>query len=131
LRHLGSEALISANEIFKITPTNVFLVLAIGRVQDNRDRRRAARTAKFERDIKNKEKSDKIATERRALGLDGADDASRTHLDCAISGQEHPLTGLSLNVEVDLVEECDLEQRKSVLDSDESVTETSEEEMML
>lgn len=106
-------------------------MLAIGRVQGNRDRRRAARTARFERDTRNKEKAEKIANERRIPGLDGTGDSSERHLDCASSGQEHPLTGLSSHGEVDLVEESDLEQRKSGLDSDESVTETSEEEMML
>jgi hypothetical protein len=110
---------------------DVSLVFAIGRVQDSRDRRRAARTARLERDKKTKERADKIVHEGKVLGLDGTNDAFKRHLNSASSGQEHSLTGLSLQGEVDLVEESDLEQRKSGVDSDESVTETSEEEMML
>ncbi|KUJ16158.1 uncharacterized protein LY89DRAFT_75975 [Mollisia scopiformis] len=111
----------------------VLQMLAIGRVQDNRDRRRAARTAKLEKERGNKEKLESMSSERRALGLDGTDDPPlRRELDRVSNGkQEHPLTGLTRERDVDLMEESDLEERKSGMDSDTSVTETSEEEMML
>lgn len=104
--------------------TDFLLVLAIGRVQDNRERRREAREAR------RKEKADKIAKFRANIGLDGANDAPTSELDDCTT-QEHPLTGLGRDGDVDSIDESDFEERKSGLDSDESVTETSEEEMMI
>lgn len=104
-------------------------MLAIGRVQDNRDRRREAKAAaRLERERGNKEKLDKLAIERKALGLDGAGDSDPAG--SSGDGQEHPLTGLTRRGD-ELVEESDLEERKSGLESDTSVTETSEEEMFV
>lgn len=108
----------------------VLQMLAIGRVQDNRDRRREARAAaRIEREKGNKEKLDKLAIERRALGLDGVGDFDPEGF--SGGGQEHPLTGLTRRGEDELVEESDLEERKSGLESDTSATETSEEEMFI
>lgn len=108
----------------------VLQMLAIGRVQDNRDRRREARAAaRLERERGNKDKLDKASMERKALGLDGADESDPTIF--SGDGQEHPLTGLTRRAEDELVEESDLEERKSGLESDTSVTETSEEEMFV
>ncbi len=108
-------------------------MLAIGRVQDNRDRRRNAKAARLEKERGARDKVDKIANERRSLGLDGAyDSESARELDHISNGrQEHPLTGLTRKGELELVEESDLEERKRGIESDTSVTETSEEEMML
>ncbi|CZR63503.1 uncharacterized protein PAC_13400 [Phialocephala subalpina] len=108
----------------------VLQMLAIGRVQDNRDRRREAKAAaRLERERGKKEKLDKLAIERKALGLDGAKDSDPAGI--SGDGQEHPLTGLTHRGEDELVEESDLEERKSGLESDTSVTETSEEEMFV
>lgn len=108
-------------------------MLAIGRVQDNRDRRRAARTAKLEKEGRTKDKLERMPSERRALGLDGADDfVPDEDVKRSSNGlQEHPLTGLtSRKGEAKPVEVSELEEMKSGIDSDASVTETSEEELM-
>jgi len=110
---------------WKYTAIMVVLQLfAIGRVQDNRTRRKAAKAARLAKEKGSREKFDKVAHERKALGLDGADDHERA-FDIP---QEHPLTGLCQKGDVE-VEDSDLEERNSGTESDTSLVETSEEEM--
>ncbi len=107
----------------------VVQILAFGRVNDNRVRRKSAKAAKLERERIRKEKLDKIEEDRKTI----ASKVNR-HVNGGLDGTCDPPTEqkLSNGAANGIIskEDQDADERKKESDSDESLTETSEEEMI-
>ncbi|KAH6723294.1 hypothetical protein BKA61DRAFT_565936 [Leptodontidium sp. MPI-SDFR-AT-0119] len=102
-------------------------VLAFGRVNDNRVRRKSAKAAKLERERIRKEKLEKAIEDRKAASLKINGHVNGT-LDgtCDVPAEQKLLNGVANG---GMTKDLSDERRKDS-DSDETLTETSEEEMI-
>ena len=103
-------------------------VLAFGRVNDNRVRRKSAKAAKLERERIRKEKLEKMVEERKIAALSG-----NGHVNGILGGTcdvpaERKLSNGVANG--GLMNGDSSDDRRKDSDSDETLTETSEEEMI-
>ncbi|KAH7354920.1 hypothetical protein BKA65DRAFT_231006 [Rhexocercosporidium sp. MPI-PUGE-AT-0058] len=104
-------------------------VLAFGRVSDNRVRRKSAKAAKLERERIRKEKLEKTVEERKiaALKINGHVNGTLDGT-CDVPAEQKLSNGVANGGPTK--EDSSNERRKDSSDSDETLTETSEEEMI-
>ncbi|KAG4433564.1 hypothetical protein IFR05_010960 [Cadophora sp. M221] len=103
-------------------------VLAFGRVNDNRVRRKSAKAAKLERDRIRKEKLEKVIEDRKAAAM-----KVNGHMNGTLGGTLDVLAEQKLSNGVangGMTKIYSSDERRKDSDSDETLTETSEEEMI-
>lgn len=103
-------------------------VLAFGRVSDNRVQRKSAKAAKLERERIRKEKLEKAVEVRKQTASNVNGHANGT-LDgaCDIPGEQKLPNGIANG---GMTNQVSSDERRKDFDSDETMTETSEEEMI-
>lgn len=117
----------------------VVQVLAFGRVQDNRVQRRDRKAAKAERERSRREEMERMGAQERMLGakaMNGGMDGAQDSIDegiCLESLNGHANRVLKLNGAATLIGMSDKKTNTECLEteSEASLTETSEEEMMI